>query len=368
MEMPRAVSVRVVLPLAVFVLLLAGCASVEKPDGWAPAVETEDTLYASLNGGKISALDPENYAELWEFPADKEFACGQDDSKEHNLDGIYGAPAIGDEMIYIGAYNGSAYAVNKDGGTCAWEFETDDPIIGGVVLGEAGLYVPSSDGYLYLVDPETGAELKRFLAGDMWATPLLAEDAVYETTMDGEVWKLDLETLEPIWDSPFDAPAALLTSPSGDTKGPGMIVAGGIGKKLYALDTETGDEIWSFKAGNWFWGQPLVDKTGIYATNLDGKVYAVDPETGDELWSFDTGEKIRGAAAWTGTAVIVVNETGDVYSLDPATGQANWGPTVLDEKVFADAVVVDGEVFIVTRSGDVIVIDDAGLPKIVVNG
>jgi outer membrane protein assembly factor BamB len=270
-------------------------------------------------------------------------------------------------MIYIGAYDGSAYAVNKEGGTCAWEFETDDPIVGGVVLGDAGLYVPSSDGYLYLVDPETGDEIERFLAGELWATPLLSDDAVYNTTMEGEVWKLDLDTLEPVWGGPFDAPAALLTAPSGD-EGPATIVAGGIGNHLYGLEAETGDETWSFKGGNWFWGRPLVEENGIYATNLDGKIYALDLVTGEEIWSFDTGEKIRGAAAWTGDAVIVVNELGDAYSLDPETGQANWGPTEIGEKVFADAVVIDGEVVVVTRNGDVITIDDAGLPTTVVDG
>lgn len=368
MRMARATSARFLLPAALFALLLAACANVQKPDGWSPPVREDATLYASLHGGKVSALDPDTYEERWEFPAEKEFACGDGAVESHNLDGIYGAPAIGDTMIYVGAYDGSAYAVNKDDGACAWEFKTDDVIVGGVVLGDAGLYVPSSDGYLYLVDPDTGLETKRFAAGDLWATPLLAEDALYQPTMEGKLWKLDPATLDPIWDSPFDTSAALLTAPGGGAKGPDRIVVGGIGRTLYSIDAATGEEQWSFKAGNWFWGQPFVDKTGVYASNLDGKVYALNPETGDKLWDFDTGATIRAGVAWTGDAVIVVNNNGDVYSLDAATGEPNWGPTELDETVYADPVAIDDQVFIVTRSGAVITIDGEGRPTTVVDG
>lgn len=368
MGMTRAASPRLLALLAFYALLLAGCANVEKPDGWSPPVREDDTLYASLHGGKVSALDPDTYEERWEFPAENEFACGDGDPAHHNLDGIYGAPAIGDSMIYVGAYDGNAYAVNKDDGACAWEFETDDVLVGGVVLGEAGLYVPSSDGNLYLVDPESGEETERYAAGDLWATPLLTDDALYQPTMEGKLWKLDPATLDPVWDKPFKTSAALLTAPGGGTKGPDQVVVGGIGRRLISIDAATGDERWSLDGGNWFWGRPFVDKSGVYASNLDGKVYAADPETGDKLWDFDTGATIRSSVAWTGDAVIVVNNDGDVYSLDPGTGEPVWGPTELDETVYADPLVIDDQVFVVTRSGAVIAIDTDGRPTTVVDG
>ena len=354
-------------------LLMAACASVQSPDGWAPATPEDGTLYASLHGGKISSLDAETYEERWEFPAENEFACGNDPAGGHDLEGIYGAPAIGDSMIYVGAYDGSAYAVNKEDGNCAWQFETDDFIVGGVVLGEAGLYVPSSDGFLYLLDPETGAESARFEAGDLWATPLLMEDAVYQPTMEGKLWRLDPETLEPVWPEPFETDSALLTAPARGVREDGAInptgvITGGIGRTLFSIDPETGEEQWAYEGGNWFWGQPVTSDTGIYATNLDGKVYAVDSVTGEELWTFATGEKIRSSAAILDDAVIVVNNSGEAYSLDAATGDRNWGPIDLKETVYADPVVIDDLVFVVARNGAVITINEDGDIDEVVDG
>lgn len=380
MRMRHAPSPRHLLPLAGFMLLMAGCASVQSPDGWAPATPEDGTLYASLHGGKISSLDAETYEERWEFPAENEFACGNDAARDHDLEGIYGAPAISDSMIYVGAYDGSAYAVNKEDGNCAWQFETDDFIVGGVVLGEAGLYVPSSDGFLYLVDPETGAETASFEAGDLWATPLLTEDAVYQPTMEGKLWKLDPETLEPIWEEPFETDSALLTAPGGGIVRPvplqrGMplegveqVVVGGIGRTLFSIDPTRGEEQWGYDGGNWFWGQPIFSGDAVFATNLDGKVYAVNRDTGEELWTFATGEKIRAAAAILGDAVIVVNNSGDAYSLDAATGDRNWGPIDLKETVYADPVVIDDLVFVVARNGAVITINEDGDIDEVVDG
>ena len=356
--------IRFLLPLALLLVLIAGCARVANPEGWAPPTEAGDTIYVSLDRGEISALSSDDYAEAWKFPAGDEFACGNEKEAERELDGIYGGPAIGNELIYIGAYDNFVYAVAREDGICAWRFETGDPIVGSPVLAGDKLYVPSTDGNLYLLDPETGDEIGRVAVGDVWSTPLLTEDGdLYVSTMDGDLWKFTTDPLEPVWTDVFSANAGLLTTPvlAGDA-----VVVGGIGEIIYARRADTGDEMWSFSGGNWFWGDIAVGDSAIYATSLDGKVYAVSAETGDELWSFDTESPIRAGAVIRGDDVIVANNSGDVYALNAETGDIVWGPTELDETVYAQPVLQGDDVLIVTRSGDIIAIGVDGRPTTVV--
>jgi eukaryotic-like serine/threonine-protein kinase len=357
------VKARIIAPLVgVTLLLAAGCASVASPEGWSPPTLDEESnlLFVSLDGGEISAFsaDGDTFTEVWTFPEDDEFACGAEDPETRDIEGIYGEPAIGEELVYIGAYDSHVYALSKEDGNCEWSFDTGDPIVGGLILGGAGLYIPSTDGFLYLVDPETGEEINRFDTGQIWATPLLTENGeIYVTTMEGRLWKLDADDFTPLWDAPFEVSAGLLTSPvlAGDS-----VIAGGIGNKLYSVDAESGEEQWSAKADNWFWGTPALDDNRVYAPNMDGSVYAFDLETGDEAWSFDTESSIRAGALLSGDVLVVANTIGDAFGLDPETGEDVWGPTELEETVHADPRQVGDTVLIVSRSGNVFSIDEDG--------
>lgn len=344
-----------VIAATLFVALGSACVGIANPDGWAPPAETDDALYVSRDGGEMSALDPATYDEIWVFPKEDEFACGDEEPAKRDLRGIYEAPALDDERLYISAYDDAVYAVNRTDGTCAWRFATDDPNIGAPVLGDVGLYVASTDGTLYVLDPETGEQTDSFAAGDIWSTPLLTEDALYLTTMEGQMWKLDPATLDPIWDAPFDVDAGLLTQPVlvGET-----VVAGGIGGKLYGVNAATGEEQWSVGGAKWFWGTPTAVGTTVYATTLGKEVMAVDVATGNKLWTAKTMASVRSGPVVTGNLVVAVDNDGNIYRLDTVTGQEASGPSQLETSVYASPIVAsDDKVLIVARNGDVFSFD-----------
>lgn len=324
--------------IVVFAVIAAACAGVDKPNGWARPEVSGQSLYVSLDRGKLSSLDPETYQVQWEFPVTEEFACGSGAAEKRELEGFYETPAFDDETLYFGAYDGAVYAVNRSDGACTWRFETGDPIVGGVVLGDEGLYVPSEDGFVYLLSPEDGSEVAKFAAGELWSTPLVTKDAVYAATMEGKLWKLSLGTLEPIWDQPFSVEAALLTAPT--LVDPSTILVGGIGKRLYAVDTGDGAEKWSVSGKNWFWGPPAVDGTTVYATNLGGEVKAIDGTNGDELWTFKADESLRAGVVVAGDVVVAVDNAGHVYRLSADKGESLGQPNALEETVYATPLLL----------------------------
>ena len=337
----RRKSSAIALTLVVaFAVMAAGCSRVSKPNGWAAPEINGDSLYVSLDRGKLSSLDPETYQLQWEFPVTEEFVCGSGAAQRRDLEGIYETPAIDSETLYFGAYDGAVYAVNRSDGACKWRFETGDPIVGGVVFGTEGLYVPSEDGFLYLLSPEDGSEVAKFAAGELWSTPLVTKDAVYVATMEGKLWKLSLDKLEPIWPAPFSVDAALLTAPT--LVDPSTILVGGIGKRLYAVDTADGAEKWSVKGKNWFWGPPAIEGTTVYATNLGSEVKAIDGTNGDELWTFKAESSLRSGVVVAGDVVVAVDNSGHVYRLNADSGESLGQPNALEEGVYATPLLLGG--------------------------
>lgn len=312
-------------------------------------------------------MDPEDFSVTWLFPPTDEVVCGGR-ARNADLRGIYSTPVIDETSVYIGAYDGNVYSLDREDGACNWAFETDGPLIGGIALDNGRLYFGSDDGNLYVLDAESGDEIDRFEAGEsVWVTPLIADGVLYVSNVDGEAFALDAETLAPVWDEPFDVTGGLLTDPV--LAGPDTLLVGGIGEALYAIDTATGDEKWSFKAGNWFWGQPLVDEErgAIYAPDLDGRVYALDFD-GGELWRFQAEHGVRAEPLMADDeTLMIIDRKGNVYGVSPEDGIGLWpAPAQLNDTVLSNPLLLDDGVLIVAQGGDIFQLnaDGGGLRKI----
>lgn len=360
-------------------LLAAACGGISKPQGYAEPQLDGDTLYVSIDPGKIAAVDASDFSVTWEFPRNKKFACGDGEESSHDLRAIYAAPVIDGDRVYFGAYDGNVYAVNAEDGTCEWQShkatdstvqcqgrEPEGPIIGGLVLLDGVLWFGAEDGQLYGIDAESGAvRTCRDMGAAIWTTPLLVDETLYVATMRGALWGLDVSTPGDPQPKPgfktFETSSGLLTDPvlAGD-----QVLVGGLGQKLYAIDVATGEKAWEFAGGNWFWGRPAVDGDTVYATNLNGKVYAINVKTGAAAWttnSFEAPEAIRAGALVLDGVVVVADRGGNIYSLDAGTGAVvKESLSVIEERVLANPVEAAGGVLVVTQDGDLYRVEPTG--------
>jgi outer membrane protein assembly factor BamB len=60
--------------------------------------------------------------------------------------------------------------------------------------------------------------------------------------------------------------------------------------RLYALETETGEEVWRFTTPDYINAdtEPLVDGSTVYFGSRNGALYALDKKTGETRWNFQT--------------------------------------------------------------------------------
>jgi len=344
-------------------LAAAGCVGVTSPQGWAGPVAFGDTVFVAIERERMAALKADDLSVQWLFPPDTE------QGKAIKLEAIYGAPVVTKDTVYFGAYDGNVYALNTADGAVRWPFETGGPVIGGVALYEpdpkqrpeaSALFVGSDDGVLYALDPATGSEKRRFDAGDsIWAAPLIVDSTLYLASVNGKLFALNADTLEPVWDEPFEADGGLVTDPV--LADENTLLVGGIDRRLYALDKATGKEKWSLAGDNWFWGRPLVSGTTIFVPNMDHHVYAIELGTGQPVWQtpFETKAPVRASPLLVDDVLIVADRAGNVYGLDPADGSQKWAQEILNKTLLADPVLLKDEVLLVAQGGDLYRLDPA---------
>ncbi|MFH1560496.1 MAG: PQQ-binding-like beta-propeller repeat protein [Chloroflexota bacterium] len=300
------------MPLALFTV--AGCSAagrIEASSGWSGAVVADDVIYVGSRQAELLALDKENGTLRWSFPGDN----------DEEMEAIYGSPAATKELVFVGGYNGTLYALNPATQVKEWDFSTDDRIVGSPIVAGDTVIVGSSDGNLYALDAAQGFEKWRFPTGNkIWATPVVYEDVVYFGSLDHNVYAVTLEGGQQIWS--FPTKGAVASTP---LIMEGRVYIGSFDHRFYALDAATGTEVWAspFKAKNWFWTKAVSDGATIYVGSLDGNLYALDADSGLPVWPipFETDAPILSAAALVPEGVAVANDKGDLFLVRTQDGR-----------------------------------------------
>ena len=129
-----------------------------------------------------------------------------------------------------------------------------------------------------------------------------------------------------------------------------MLLVIGHEGELHALDTQTGELNWSFRGDVGTDTPPVVIGDVVYVTAVN-TAYALDLETGTELWKNSTGNfPARGFAPVIDNGMYYFAPDDHVFALNIATGEPAWTFS-LDEMASTAPIVADGVVFVASESG-----------------
>ena len=206
--------------------------------------------------------------------------------------------------------------------------------------------------------------------GAVTATPIVLGETVYLQDMESNVFALDRPTGAVRWERTYNAPTA---GGNGVAVGYGMVFGAiGLSAETFALDAETGDEVWRVKLSanpnEFVFIQPVVHDSVIYVATSPGAyvggtrgiLFALDAKSGAVLWQWDTtvdnlwgnARLNAGGGVWYPPSVddqgniyfgtgnpapwpemVPIEEstrpgpnlyTSSMVSLDPATGSLRW--------------------------------------------
>jgi outer membrane protein assembly factor BamB len=154
-----------------------------------------------------------------------------------------------------------------------------------------------------------------------------------------------------LWEFPIGPFEDLGTSPA---VADGKVYVGGNLNQFYAIDAESGTEVWNFAlpAGARTSSPAVVDGTIYFGVSIpevdEGRFYALDAATGQEQWQFARGMSESSPAVVDN--VVFLESPSGLHALDAGTGAELWRVGV-DSYDYAirptDIVVADGRVFTV---------------------
>lgn len=147
----------------------------------------------------------------------------------------------------------------------------------------------------------------------------------------------------------------------------GVLFIGSTDRSLYAINTETGSEKWSFDASAAIRESPAVTEDVVVVVNRDDAIFGVDRADGSEIWSRTETPYRYAPLLHDGIAYVTARNR--VVGLDTQTGETLWESNEMNEIPTAGPAYSDGRVFVCAEfttyafdasSGDKIWSYDAG--------
>jgi hypothetical protein len=216
-----------------------------------------------------------------------------------------------------------------------WPMLAHDPARSGATAAEIR---PPFERKWYRLFPDEG-----LMAG---VQPVIAEGRVFVGTMRGTLHALDCDTGQDRW--VYRAEGAILhaCAVSG-----GRVVFGDSTGKISAVNVRDGKLAWSIQTGAAVWNAPLIHQGTALVGSRDGNLYAIDVGAGTVRWKGATGGPLLSSAALDiqRGRVYAASEDMHVYGFDLADGRRLWQSAKLPGVSFRGyhpVVAPDGSVIV----------------------
>jgi outer membrane protein assembly factor BamB len=233
-----------------------------------PVVGAGSTLYMGVDyntGGRVIAIDPDRpqVPIRWEFLT---------------RSGIAAAPAVVNNIIYVGAEDGQVIAAQDQGDDNQpleiFHFATAGTIVADLKADDTGVYVASTDTKLYCLDLNTGhIQWQYYAQHPLTKSPTVTATRVYQAVPNVGLVAIDkehgLSDRRPLWIAKNVAQIL-----SEDDR---CVYTRLSDNAIAAIDKETGQQLFvSHRRDFTAFATNTRDAT-IYAATADGKIYEIVP-------------------------------------------------------------------------------------------
>jgi outer membrane protein assembly factor BamB len=168
--------------------------------------------------------------------------------------------------------------------------------------------------------------------GEVHASPVFADGVLYAASYDELLYAIDAQSGAQLWQAGL--PERTDSSPlvTQDSIYIGTLAG------LMVFDLQTGALRFGVPNVGYVRSSPLVLNGTIYFGSDDGHLYALDAATGDQKWAFPAESRISSSPAIWEERIIFGDESGMLYALDAATGAELWRfPT--EQPIFSSPAV-----------------------------
>ena len=290
------------------------------------------------------------------------------------------SPAVVGSQVYIAAAQGSlfssggaVYCLDANSGTDLWRYDTPVQIFSSPTVAGGRVYVgegfhQDADCHLHCLDANNGHSIWRFkTASHVESTPFVSQGKVYFGAGNDGVYCLDALEGQVIWHYPS---VHVDTSPA-VWKGKVYFGTGYGEYRIYAVDANSGAEVWSKRVDYPAWGSPSTDGNTVFfglgngnfiesAEEPKGRVTARNAQTGEQIWEYEAEDSVLTAVVYRNEFVCFGSRDGYVYSLNATDGELRWKARI-GHPIVSSPAVTESSVYVGADNGVIYKIDiDSG--------
>ena len=259
-----------------------------------------ERVYVGDFNGLVRCLNATSGEELWTYQARGE---------------VYAGPNVVEGRVLVTTEAGELLSLDSQSGAVQWRFEIEAPLRCWPLVVDGRVLLAGCDSRLHAVDVNTGKEIEGVdLDGQTGATPARWGDSVYFGTVSGTFYRI--RGVEIVWEYRDEERLQQIYSAAIDKR---AVIYSNKGKRVYALDPETGQLKWDFPVRAGVESAPAIVGDAVYFGTKRGQLYALDVTTGAQRWEFEAGGGFTASPAVSDGKLVVGNTDGTLYCFGQET-------------------------------------------------
>jgi eukaryotic-like serine/threonine-protein kinase len=291
-------------------------------------VKTRGAVLYGTNDNRFFALDGGTGNQAWKDSLPGEFQ--------------YCVPQLIDSIVYVASTSGVVYGLDPASGTVKWQFQAGGPVASTPTIDNGTIYFGSDDHNFYAVDLTSASVKWTFPTSEPIDTrPLISNGTVYFASGDGNLYAVDESSGTAKWQLYIGVVAIAAPQLSN-----GLIYIGSRSDSLYAVDATTGNQVWSAKADGFSLenSNPTVDSGVVYVGAESGSLFAFNAATGAQEWMSLNQASVYDQPFIYNNTVYVTADDGTLDAVNAQTGAPVWkypmiyangsGPLVADGTLY----------------------------------
>ena len=282
-------------------------------------------------------------------------------------------------LIYLGSMEGQLLALDAETGILHDAFPSDqadaldtfEAIYGTPTVANGRVYVGGLNGKVYTLNSDTlepealtfeveGAEQSKGIVGAVVVSDGMVVVGAAEDSQSGRIFVLDADTLQEVCRFPASSEETIGRVWSTPVVADGVAYVGDLDHHLYAISTDDCSPQWSAPAdlGGGIGSTPLLLGDKLYVGSFNRTFYAVDIATGQAEAVFKAGGWFWSGIATDGQRLFTPNLDGKLYAVDIASGGIAWEFDT-NGKALSAPVVVGSQVVVASDADSIHVLDAA---------
>jgi len=294
-----------------------------------PAV-VEGTVYVGAEDGTVYAVDAGDGSEQWTA----------------SVGGTVTTPTVVSGTVYIGDGLGTMHALDASDGSEVWSFDigSTNNIDGSPVVANGKVYFGARDKTFYALNESDGSvEWTTTSSFEIQATPAYGDGTIFICFLDGTFHALDASDGSVQWTQSFSGLSGL-HSPAVDTANGSVYFADQDGNTK-EMNTSDGSVQWTTSLGTASNAGTGYANGSVYVPADDGNLYSLNASDGSQQWSYTTGNTVASPPAIVDSTVYFGSRDNDVYAVNESDGSLDWS-FMTGDNVDSAPAVVDGTVYV----------------------